>query len=286
MNSEQANDANLSQFDPLDFDPESVPVSDAATVMLVDDRPDLHVLMVRRTSKVVFAADNWVFPGGRVDSNDYLENFDQLCNGLSDSEASAILEVPVGGLAWWIAACRETLEEAGLLLAANQNGVDPELVSKLRRRVQQDEDAFAPALADHRIMLDASALEEVGRFITPVGSPRRFDARFFIARAPDAQEPVHDNSEIVSWEWMRPADALDRWSKGEIAMMSPTVRMIACLDRYRSADDAMAMAKKRNPYQRVRVDDPNGRYLVLLPGEPGYETADEEIETGWVRLHS
>ena len=67
-------------------------------------------------------------------------------------------------------------------------------------------------------------------------------------------------------------------------MMSPTVRMVACLARYSSADDVLAVAKKRLPYRRVRVVDPDGDYRVVLPGEAGYETATTDIETGWVRL--
>ena len=45
------------------FDADAVPVRPAATIMLLDDRPDLYVLMVRRTARVVFAAAMWVFPG-------------------------------------------------------------------------------------------------------------------------------------------------------------------------------------------------------------------------------
>ncbi|MEZ5340120.1 MAG: hypothetical protein R2706_01345 [Acidimicrobiales bacterium] len=67
-------------------------------------------------------------------------------------------------------------------------------------------------------------------------------------------------------------------------MMSPTVRMVACLSRYQHVAEVMAVAKKRLPYQRVRVNDPNGQYQVLLPGELGYEDAELEIESGWVRL--
>jgi hypothetical protein len=117
-----------------------------------------------------------------------------------------------------------------------------------------------------------------------MGPPRRFDARFFVARSPDDQDASHDEGEIVNHSWVRPQDALDRWAAGEMTMMSPTVRMVACLARYRSADDVLAVARKRLPYKRVRVDDPNGEYKVVLPGEPGYESAELEIESGWVRL--
>ena len=266
-----------------DFDPTAVPVRPAATVMLVDDRPDLHVLMVHRTAKVVFAPDTWVFPGGRVDPDDHLEDFETVCSGMSDEEASRVLGVERGGLAWWIAACRETLEEAGVLLAADGR-VDPELVAHMRDRVRQDESVFTDLLLEHDVSLDATAIEEVARFITPLGPPRRFDARFLVALAPRGQEPSHDASEIVNWDWIRPQDALDRWAAGDLEMMTPTVRMVACLSRFRSADQVMAVARKRLEYKRVRVDGPATAYRVLLPGEPGYETADLEIETGWVRL--
>lgn len=264
-----------------DFDPEQVPISPAATVMLLDDRPELHVLMLRRTAKVVFAPDNWVFPGGRVDPEDHADDLDQLFSGLTDAEASRVLEVPQGGLAWWLAACRETLEEAGLLLASGDAKVD---VAQLRSHVEADESVFADLLLERGLVLDATAVEEVARFITPLGSPRRFDARFFVARTPPGQEPLQDDGEIVDWAWIRPQDALDKWAAGEMTMMSPTVRMVACLARYQSADEVLVAAARRLEYKRVRVVDPNGAYQVVLPGEPGYETAELEVESGWVRL--
>lgn len=263
--------------------PEDVPVQPASTVMLIDDRPDLQVLMVHRTARLAFAPDSWVFPGGRVDPEDHRDDFDTLCVGLSDDEASTILGVEGGGLAWWIAACRETLEESGLLLAAGTALSEAEVV-ELRDWVRRDETVFADLLLAKGIVLDVARIEEVARFVTPVGPPRRFDARFFVTRAPADQKPHFDNGEIVNCEWVRPSDALAKWRAGVMEMMSPTVRMVACLERYRSAEEVMATARRRLPYQRVRVADPSGRYDVLLPGEPGYEQAELEVESGWVRL--
>ncbi len=277
----------MTEAPPEEFDPATVPVSHAATVMLLDDRPgssgepELQVLMVHRTARVVFAPDMWVFPGGRVDPDDHLDDFDTLCRGLSDQQASELLEVERGGLAWWIAAARETLEEAGLLLAPGNNATT---IAEIRRTVLENESLFADVLLERGITLDVTPIEEVARFITPLGPPRRFDARFFVARAPVDQDASHDEGEIVNCEWVRPQDALTQWTAGAMEMMSPTVRMLACLARYESADDVLAVARKRLPYKRVRVDDPNGEYRVVLPGEPGYETAELEVESGWVRL--
>jgi 8-oxo-dGTP pyrophosphatase MutT (NUDIX family) len=258
--------------------------------MIIDDRgPDgqLQVLLVRRTGRVVFGPHHWVFPGGRVDPDDHRADVDALCTGLDDQQASRLLDVDHGGLAWWVAAARETLEEAGLLLAPLDR-VPPadrqELVAAIRREVLAEESRFAPTLIAHGLTLDLTPIEEVARFITPVGPPRRFDTRFFVAHAPSGQQPSHDEGEIVDHRWFTPADALARWRAGELPMMSPTVRMVACLDRYRTANAVMATARRRLPYRRVRVEDPTGAYRVLLPGEPGYEGAETDVESGWVRL--
>ncbi len=265
----------------LDFDPVEVPIVPAATVLLLDDRPDLHVLMLRRTTRVVFAPDSWVFPGGRVDPQDHEADFDKVSHGLSDREASSMLGISKGGLAWWLAACRETLEEAGVLLVGGDVPAD---IDQLRYRVQENRASFIDELIRRDLRIDAAGIREVAQFITPIGSPRRFDARFFVARAPRDQQPVHDNGEIVAWEWVRPQDCLDGWAAGELTMMSPTIRMLRCLIPHPNTDSVLTLADRRLPAKRVRVRDSQGAYHVLLPGDAGYDRASPEVEFGSVRL--
>ncbi|MGH1490946.1 MAG: NUDIX hydrolase [Acidimicrobiales bacterium] len=262
-------------------DPSQVKVRNAATVMIVADRPDLHVLMVQRTSKAAFGPRAWVFPGGRVDADDGAE-VAHVVTGLTDAAASEMVEVPSGGLAWWLAGIRETLEEAGLLLGAA--GAEPAAVDRVRKAVHDDAGSLIPALAENEIVVDLGSLHEVGRFVTPVGPPRRFDTRFFVGLAPDEQIAHHDESEIVEHQWMRPGEAIERSRNDEIELMAVTHRMLACLARYPSAAEVMAAAERRGPAQRVRINDPDGRYEVLMPGEPGYDTAEVEIKHGAVRL--
>lgn len=262
-------------------DPESVPIRHAATVMIVSERPELHVLMVQRTSRAVFGPSAWVFPGGRVDPQDAAD-LDHVMHGLTNEAASSMLEVEGNGRAWWFAGLRETLEEAGLLLGA---GAAPgDAVERTRNAVHADAGVFAHALAENEISLDLSVMSEVARFITPLGPPRRFDTRFFVAAAPDDQIASHDEEEVVQHTWVRPADAIERFRADEFPMMSVTHRMLACLARYESVEALTQVAAERRPTQRVRVNDPDGAYEVVLPGEPGYETAEVEIEHGWVRI--
>ena len=69
----------------------------AATLLLVrDGSRGLEVLLLKRSSQLSFGAGAWVFPGGRIDKADYL-------NEHSNVEAAARR-----------AAVRETMEEAGI----------------------------------------------------------------------------------------------------------------------------------------------------------------------------
>src|ERR1700674_849479 len=75
-------------------------IRDAATVILVSDRPDLHVLMLERTRRAVFGPGATVFPGGAVDAEDYGERSYARVIGLGDREASAAQGLAHGGLAF------------------------------------------------------------------------------------------------------------------------------------------------------------------------------------------
>ena len=276
----------------------SVPIRPAATVMLVEDRPDLQVLMLRRHARHVFASDMWVYPGGAVDPADADIARDvgahDSAGSLDDGQASSRLSVPTGGLAYWVAAIRECFEEAGVLFARDAQGravdvtapaVQAEFAAT-RLALNAHELSFAEVLRRFELTTDASALHYAAHWITPLGPPRRFDTRFFVAQFPSGQVATHDDGEAVHDDWVRPAEAIQRWRAGSMSMMSPTVRMLMSLGRHKRATDAVAMLAEVPPLRQVRVrsgysDEPNN---VLLPEDPGYEQGDPDTEFGWVAL--
>ncbi len=76
----------------------------AATVVLLRDRDDAgnpEILMLRRDARLSFAADRWVFPGGKLDEEDFPRGVRS-----DDPEELAAAEAR--------AAVREAAEEAGL----------------------------------------------------------------------------------------------------------------------------------------------------------------------------
>lgn len=272
---------------PLDYDPLKVPTRPAATVMLVRDADagGIEVFMMRRTAAAVFAASQYVFPGGKVDDVDHARTMEPWCDGRSDAAASALLGLPVGGLSYWVAAIRECFEEAGVLLArpAGSSGVVSFDEAEIARRFSTHRDALNAGALDlvelcrrEDLRLITDSIGYVSHWITPVGPPRRFDARFFIARAPQAQEPLHDDNETVESLWVRPAVALDRFREGTLAMFPPTAGNLEFLADHSSADAALAAAVAHNdppppapPKVRANAD---GRVVVTLwPGDDGYE---------------
>jgi len=229
----------------------SVPVRDAATVILLRDVGGaLEVFMVRRSLRLVFAGGAHVFPGGAVDAADGDSDATALCEGRSDAEASAVIGVPAGGSAFWVAAIRECFEEAGYLLAYDPGREvvrlgDPEVAERFSRHrdaLQAGRRRLADVCMEEDLRLAADTLSYVSRWVTPEGAPRRFDTRFFVGAAPTEQTPLHDATETIAHEWVRPVDALDRHRAGQVDLMFPTLRTLEWLAAEPSVDDVLAAA--------------------------------------------
>ena len=225
----------------------NVEVQPAATVMLVRHASGsgggpLEVLMLRRHPESVFAADAWVFPGGRVDDGDRAGT--PIASGPSDAEASATLSLPSGGLAYWVAAARECFEEAGILLARRpdtgawldaSSQWSAARLARYRRDVHSGARTLGALLEAEGLVLDLSGFHYVSHWITPPGrTARRFDTRFFVAEVPPGQVASHDAAETVESIWAAPADALARGAAGEICLLIPTIANLEALAGFSS----------------------------------------------------
>ena len=276
-----------------DFDPKAVPIRNAATVMLVRDADPvggvagIEVFMLRRTLKAAFASGMYVFPGGRLDGVDSATEMEAVCDGLSDEQASAMLQIPSGGLAYWVAAIRECFEEAGVLLARSVDSGevvrfdDPEVEARFaaaRSNIYDSSLNLVQLCETEGLRLTTDAIHYTAHWVTPIGEQRRFDTRFFLARAPQAQEPLHDDGETIASLWTSPADALARERAGELVMLPPTVASLRFLAEHDTADAALAAAAAIGTPPKILpkvVFPPDGGPMqLLLPGDPGYDDAE------------
>lgn len=262
-----------------DFDPRTVPVQPAATVMIVRDGADgLEVFMMRRTGRATFAAGMYVFPGGRVDDVDHADEIEPFCRGLDDASASEQLGIESGGLAFWVAAIRECFEEAGILLASRRDGAPLEIGERDRHEVHEGTLSMVELCRRDDLVLDLSTTEYVDHWITPMGEKRRFDTRFFVTDAPDDQEGVHDDKETVDSLWVRPDEALAMAAAGSLQILPPTHATLQWLSEFSTADDAVAAGRRRRDITpilpKLRLDE-NGRFIgISRPGDDDYASIE------------
>ena len=121
-------------------------------------------------------------------------------------------------------------------------------------------------------------------WITPPGSPRRYDTWFFVAAAPvGAYE--HDHTELVASAWHRPVDSLAAAERGEVELIFPTRKSLEVMVHYPSADDLVGAARAANVIDPVAglatVAEPSGGRRIPLPHDFVTESESEtESETG------
>jgi 8-oxo-dGTP pyrophosphatase MutT (NUDIX family) len=263
---------------------DTVPLRDAATVLLVRDGDDgLEVFMLRRNLQSDFVGGAYVFPGGAVDPPDRGDALEPWCRGRSDVEASTRLGIDAGGLAFWIAAIRESFEESGYLLAYGPDGelvslADPVVAERFvahRRAVDRGERSLVSVCEEEGLRLAVDSMWYFGHWITPEGAPRRYDTRFFLAAAPPNQVPVHDDRETIANVWIRPGDALERQRAGEFTMLPPTVASLRALLASETAAQALEAAAEivDVPTVQPRVIMDDGGVRIVMPGDPEYDDA-------------
>ncbi len=196
----------------------------AATVLLLRDsadadRPGIEVLMTRRSMTASFAPGAYVFPGGGIDAADA-----QAHTGSTRRVTQSDL-----ALTQAIAAIRESFEELGILLARRADGssADAQDIATLNRQAPLAAQCQASGLT-----LTGAEVFVLAHWITDRDLPRRFDVPFLVARMPEGQEPVADESDQFEPVWVRPADALARHEAGRFFIIFPTIRTLQRLQAY------------------------------------------------------
>ena len=285
---------------------------DAATVLLLRPTPEgadaFQVYMVRRHSKSRFMGGMYVFPGGKRDEADSAPEVLAECRGLDGAGAAAILGGPdmtaARAIGHYVAAVRETFEEAGVLLGSPAAGRSADLTGGGSARIGDHAGGPAPSRsrgasggaslpgaqgADLQslraglhhgtyrldtvartlgVTLDLGSLHYFDHWITPEIERRRFSARFFVAAVPAGQRADHDAVETTDGLWIGPGEALARHDRGEMAVPPPTLRVLDRLRRFGDTDAALAACPDAPvPAQAPVLVLGDGLPTLVLPGD-------------------
>jgi 8-oxo-dGTP pyrophosphatase MutT (NUDIX family) len=259
----------------------------AATVLLLrESGAGVEVLLTKRAAGLSFMAGLWVFPGGRMEPSDQTPEI--LARIAADAPLAGKLALrtvhgqPLGletVLGLQVAACRETFEEAGVLLGRPRSGgsCPPAQIARLAARRQEaaSADGFVRLLVEEDLLLDIEPLTYWSHWITPASEKKRFDTHFFAVQVPDDQEASVDRSELTHHAWLSRDEVLERTRNGEMLIAPPT---IACLEdvwqshaRHGSVG-AMLRAERSRPVPPVlpKFVEIDGMRHVVLPWDPEY----------------
>jgi 8-oxo-dGTP pyrophosphatase MutT (NUDIX family) len=193
----------------------------------------MEAMLMRRHRTSGFVPGAWVFPGGRVDEADALEDY---------WPTGVAVETPAAP--FWVAAVREVFEETGVLLADSDDGTPlqhlrhSDALSRWRSELLEDRVSLLEVLRDLRARLALDDVVHLAHWVTPLVEPRRYDTHFFLARLPDDGDVTADPREMTDAQWLRPRAALDRFEQGELPMVFPTVRVLESLAPYATVQDA------------------------------------------------
>ena len=223
----------------------------AATLILVRARGCLpEFLLLKRGAQARFMPNAYVFAGGAVDPADAIGEVYDVCAGMDDDRASERLQLPSNGLRFFVAAIREAFEECGLLLAydpaariVDLTGWDEERLRRLRAQVCAGQPGLAAVCKLNGWRLAVDGLAYFDHWITPPDLKRRFDTRFFIARAPARQTASLAGDEMSDLVWRSAAEALAGHSNGEILLMRATRSILGEIARFDHIDALFAFAQ-------------------------------------------
>ena len=230
----------------------------ASTIALIRDsiqNKGIEVLLMKRHLNDKFLPGYHVFPGGAVDDRDIPQDAipDEFLNGLKFASSEEIMNY----FTHVICAIRETFEEAGILLAESGNGYfsinDPSVYGRFdsyRKMIFNGELDIMELMQHENLVPAYRSIHYLTRWITPPYSPIRYDTRFFIAAAPDAQETCHDGDELITSEWLEPGQALVMYRKGNLKLVTPTVSTLQFLSDFQSTTgviDHMLAGKVSSP---------------------------------------
>ncbi|ATE66014.1 NUDIX hydrolase [Rhizorhabdus dicambivorans] len=242
------------------------PAIPAATLILLRDRPGLppELPMVERGSHLAFAANRMVFPGGRVDEDDRII-------AVRSELLVAGPEIDPEDLAHRITAIRETIEEIGL--APGIEGITaPEPIAAIRAALHGGE-PFSAILAREGLRIDPHGIHPYSRWRPDHELSRRFDTRFYIARAPEIGEAVADGTESHHCVW---ASAEEHLIAG--GLIFPTVRHLERLSQISDFPDAVAFAGR---YPIVTItpwhEERDGQRWLVIPDDLGYPVTAQPL---------
>lgn len=256
----------------------------ASTVILVrENHGALEVYLLRRNAASGFMGGLYVFPGGVVEPEDrgldvWMPHIDISPDSIGNRLGGPGF-LPDQALGYSIAAVRETLEEAGVLLADTRNKTRQEIADIGAFRLTRDLPAswFRTRMIRENWIVSLSSLGRWSHWVTPEQMKKRFDTRFFIALMPEDQDCAPDDMETGHGLWITPCQALEQNLEGGVPLSPPTIVTLTQLLDCPTLDAVKREIQNRpwgDPLAPRLVQSGHGPVII----EPWDDTADPDSD--------
>ncbi len=194
--------------------------------------------MVKRHAQASFGS-KFAFPGGVLEESDTAVR--SICSGVSGQRANKLLDVEQGGLAYYSAAIRELFEESGVLLA--EHALSTQALEAAREALNSGSLNWHQFAAQNELQLQCDRLHYFSFWITPVGAPKRYSARFFLAKVPKAQVASHDGGELTESCWMTAAEILKARKQKTMKLPYVTRKTLKRVAKFADTSSLLAWAE-------------------------------------------
>ena len=262
----------------------AVPVPSATIVLTRKHQGEFQVYLLRRNKKSRFMGGYYVFPGGIVDDEDLDCRVWEARSDLGPEETLKRFGgnfSEIKPLGFCVAAIRETMEEAGILLAHGEKSIKDELekIRALSASGNLSQGWFIERAVSLGWILEFSALSRWSHWITPELMKHRYNTRFFLATIPPGQECRPDTRETSDGLWISAEKGLAGNMKGEIPLSPPTLVTLHDLLKYPTFE---ALAKETKKHKRGEIIMPRlvpleKTSVILEPWDPEYDSEKVEI---------
>lgn len=267
----------------------AAPAPAATIVLLREVEGRLQALLARRSAGLSFMAGRWVFPGGRMEAEDAaaqragridLASLEHVRGRMFDRDGAPLPDSTA--VALYVAACRETFEESGVLLARPRNGsatADSARTARIAAARAQTTTpaAFLELLEREDFVLELDRLVYWAHWITPSAERKRFDTRFFVVQVPPSQEASVDLGELTHHAWLEEQEITAHLQTGEMKMVPPTIATLQDLWRCHAHHGGLAAMLEAEAARRVppilpkAVRGTGDTFVVVMPWDAEYE---------------
>lgn len=251
--------------------PVGVPQGAIPAATLVIMRPSERggadeLLLVKRASNMAFAAGAIVFPGGRIDPDDY---FVASLHGFSTDDVEGAARV---------ASVRETLEETGLGVA--WNGLEGRAIAEVRHALQSGT-LLSDILASRSERLALDALVPFARWCPNFKETRTFDTRFYAIEAPEQSEALSfEKAELSELFWASAEETLHMADNGKVSVIFPTRRNLERLAAAPTFRDFARHAEEYPPHLITPwIEERDGEPHLCIPANLGYPVTEEAFSS-------